>query len=197
MFGLYTPLILLQAFCIYHAYRNNAEQRWYWFILIFPGIGCAFYLYHHFYNRNSLNTIAEGVKEAVSSNYKVTQLEKALRFSDTIKNRINLADAYVDCGRYPAAITLYQETLTGFMADDPSLRMKLLQAHFLNQDYSQAIALGNDLKSEKTFRNAEQRLAYAWALHYDGKTEKAEQVFMDMDTDILAFCRNAVLRDVE
>jgi hypothetical protein len=109
------------------------------------------------------------------------ELEKALRFSDTLLNRVNLADAYMTYARYKDAIVLYQDSLTGFMADDPGLRMKLLYAHFLNQDYTQAITLGNDLNSNKTFRDAEQRLAYAWALHYDGQTEASEKVFQDMD----------------
>jgi len=181
MYGFYTPVILFQAFCLYHAYRNNAEQRWYWFILLFPGIGSAFYLFHHFYNRNGITTLTESIKGTVNSNYRITQLEKALRFSDNIRNRTNLADAYVDFGRYEDAIVLYKESLTGFMADDPGLRMKLLRAYFLNQDYTQAIALGSELEREKSFRNAEPRLAYAWALHYNGKTESAEQIFIDMD----------------
>lgn len=181
MYGLFTPVILLQAFCFYHAYRNNAEQRWYWFIVLFPVIGCGFYLFHHFNNRNSIDTITKGVKEVINSNYHLEELEKALRFSDTLLNRVNLADAYMSYARYKDAIALYQESLTGFMADDPGLRMKLLYAHFLNQDYPQTIALGKDLSSDKTFRDAEQRLAYAWALHFDGQTETSEKVFQDMD----------------
>jgi hypothetical protein len=181
MYGLYTPVILLQAFCFYHAYRNNAEQRWYWFIVLFPVIGCVFYLFHHFNNKSSIDSITKGVKEVINSNYHIEQLEKALQFSDTLLNRINLADAYVGYTRYKDAIVLYRDSLTGFMADDPGLRMKLLYAHFLNQDYTETIALGKDLESDKTFRNAEQRLAYAWALHYDGQTETAEKVFQDMD----------------
>jgi hypothetical protein len=181
MYGLYTPVLLLQAFCVYHAYRNNAEQRWFWFILIFPGVGCAFYLFHHFNSRSSLNTLTEGVKGVINSNYRVEQLEKALRFSDNMKNREALADAYMTCERYNDAITLYQDSLVGFMAEDPALRMKLLYAHFLNQDYTQTISLGKNLDTDKTFRYSSQRLAYAWALHYDGQTETSEKVFQDMD----------------
>lgn len=180
MIGFYTPIVLLQAFCLYHAYNNNAEHRWYWFILIFPGFGCALYLFHHFSNRKSINTLAESVKGVVNNNYRIEQLEKAYRFSDNLANQISLADAYVDYKRYDEAIKLYQASLTGFMSDDPSLRMKLLQAHFLNGNHADAIILGNDLEGEKVFRNAEQRLAYAWALHYDKKTETAEKIFLDM-----------------
>jgi hypothetical protein len=94
---------------------------------------------------------------------------------------VNLADAYVESGRFADAIKLYQESLTGFMAGDAVLRMKLLQAHFYNQDYTETIELGKELEKEKSFRDTDQKLAYAWALHFDGKTESAEKIFQDMD----------------
>lgn len=181
MLGLYTPLLLLQAFCLYHAYRNNAEQRWYWFIILFPGIGCLIYVFHHFYNRNNLRTLTQNVKEVVNSNYRIEQLEKTLRFADNISNRTNLADAYVTYGRHKDAIGLYKECLSGFMADDPVLRMKLLHAYFLDQDYESACACGGGLEQEKSFRNADARMAYAWALYYKGQPEASEAIFRDMD----------------
>jgi hypothetical protein len=181
MFGLYTPVLILQAFCLYHAYRNNSEQRWYWLILFIPVIGCALYLYHHFYSRNSIQNIAEGVKGIVNTNYKIEQLEKAYRFSNNLTNRVNLADAYVAYGRYAEAVDLYKESLTGFMADDPTLRMKLLAAHYGSGDYETAVVYGRDLETEKTFRDAEEHIGYAWALHRLGRTEEAGRHFEAMD----------------
>ncbi len=201
MIGLYTPLFILQAFCAYHAYRNNAEQRWYWLIICFPGLGCAIYLYHNFYNRNNIQTLTENVKVVVNSNYRLEQLEKAVRFSDNISNKINLADAYLNYQRYADAIVQYKECLTGYMADDPILRMKLLNALYLNQDYELAIEYGQRLESEKQFKNAEQRIAYAWALHLVGKTEVANDVFKDMDKSFtnydhrVAYCKFLVATD--
>jgi hypothetical protein len=181
MLGFYTPILLLQAICVYLAYRNNAENRWYWFIMLFPGIGCGFYLFHHYYNRQNIGKISEGVKSVINSNYKIDQLEKAHAFSDSYTTRINLADAYVEFGRYDEAIKLIQDSLMGFMADDPFLFMKLLHANYLNSNFSEVISLGERLESNKDFKNSETRLEYAWALHYSGKTERAEQLFQSMD----------------
>lgn len=195
MIGFYTPLFILQAFCAYHAYQNNAEQRWYWLIICFPGLGCAIYLYHNFYNRNNIQTLTENVKGVVNSNYKIEQLEKAVRFSDSISNKANLADAYVSYQRYADAIVQYKECLTGYMADDAILRMKLLSALYLNQNYELAIECGQKLESEKQFKNADQRIAYAWALQRVGKTEQAHEVFKDMNRSFtnynhrVAFCQ--------
>ncbi|HEY0656474.1 MAG TPA: hypothetical protein VGD65_25245 [Chryseosolibacter sp.] len=181
MYGLYTPVLLLQAFCIYHAYRNGVEYRWYWFIILFPLFGCVFYLIHHFNNRASINNITEAVKGVVNSNYKIEQLERAYEFSDTLTNRVNLADAYITVGRAEEAINLYKQSLTGFMADDIGLRMKLLHALYVNHSYQQAVDLGSEMEGDNTFKKSLSRIAYAWALHHSGRTDSAERVFQDMD----------------
>lgn len=180
MIGLF-PLFILQAFCVYHAYRNNVEQRWYWFIIFFPGLGCALYLYHNFYNRSNIQKITESVKVVVNTNYRIEQLEKAVRFSDNVTNKMNLADAYVLERRYADAITLYEDCLTGYMADDPVIRMKILNAFYLHGDFTSAVNIGTALETEKQFKNAEQRIDFAWSLHRLGKTDIANSTFQDMN----------------
>jgi hypothetical protein len=181
MFGFYTPVIILQALCVYHAYRNNAEQRWYWFILLFPVIGCIIYIVHHFSGRSSIETIATSVKEIVKSNYRIEQLERELKHSDNVTNKLNLADAYTSVARYDEAIDLYERALLGFMADDPDVRMKLLNVCFLKGDYDKVISLGKLLENERSFLNADERVSYALSLHQKGMTEEAEAIFRKMD----------------
>lgn len=181
MIGYYTPVLVLQAFCLYHAYRNNSMQSWFWLILFLPGIGCAIYLYHHFYNRSNMETLAEGVKNVVNTNYKLEQLDRAHRLSDNISTKTNLASAYVTYGRFDEAISLYKECLTGFMADDPILQMKLLKAYFLKKDYDAAVIVGQNLQSEKEFRKSDERISFAWALYYQGNHVDAEKEFQDLD----------------
>jgi len=187
MLRFYTPVLILQAVTLYLVYRNNSEQRWYWFIIFFPGLGSLLYLFDQYYSRKNISSITETLKEVVNTNHKTEQLEKALRFSDNTKNKLNLAAAYMEIGRYADAVNLYQSTLTGFMEDDPGVRMKLLDAHFMAKSYDQAIALGEKLESEKSFKNAESRLSYAWALHYQGKPEAAEKIFQDMNKPFTNF----------
>ena len=181
MIGYYTPVLILQAFCLYHAYRNNSMQTWFWLILLLPGIGCAIYLYHHFYNRSNIETLAEEVKNVVNTNYRLEQLERAHRLSDNITTKTNLAAAYAKYGRFDEAITLYKECLSGFMADDPILQMKLLQTYFLKGDHEAVVTLASNLENEKEFRKSDERVSFAWALYHTGKTVDAEKEFQDMD----------------
>jgi len=62
------------------------------------------------------------LKQVVNSNYKIEQLEKSLRFVDNYANKLNLADAYMDHGRFKEAVDLYQGCLNSFMADDIDLQ---------------------------------------------------------------------------
>jgi hypothetical protein len=181
LYRFYAPVVALQLFCIYHAYKSNAEQRWYWLILFLPFFGSVIYLYITFFNSKNIRTLEEGVKEIVIDNYRIGQLEKERAFSDSHTTRIRLADEYSKNGRYADALNLYRESLTGFMSDDPGLRMKILRAHFLNKDFAEATEIGLELESDKTFKNSEERVAYAWALHYSGNSNKANAVFEDMD----------------
>ena len=196
MVGLYTPLLILQAICLYHAYRNRADQYWYWLIVLVPGIGCAFYLAHNFYNRNNLQTLKQGLNEVVNSNYRIEQLEKQVKFVDNIANKILLADAYVSVGRLPEAIALYNECLSsGFMADDPTLRMKLMEAYFLHKAFDEVLTVGRLLESEKDFRNSQARIAYAWSYHYTGQSDVAATIFENLNKTFtnydhrLAYCQ--------
>ncbi|MBT1707153.1 hypothetical protein KK062_02910 [Fulvivirgaceae bacterium PWU5] len=195
MVGLYTPLLILQAICLYHAYRNRADQYWYWLIVLVPGIGCAFYLAHNFYNRNNLQTLKQGLNEAVNSNYRIEQLEKQVKFVDNVANKTLLADAYVSVGRLPEAIALYNDCLSGaFMADDPILRMKLMEAHYFNKAFDEVLAVGRLLESEKDFRNSQARIAYAWSHHYTGQSDAAAAIFENLNKTFtnydhrLAYC---------
>jgi len=181
MFGYYTPILLLQAFCVYHAYKNNAEQRWYWLIMLFPLIGCILYLVQNFNSKTTLTSIAENVKEVVNNNYRTEQLERALKLSDNVKNKINLADAYIEVARYDDAILLYQNCMQGFMADDVSLQKKLLNAHFRKGDFATAITYGQKLEYDKSFKDSDERVAYAWSLCKIGNTEASRSLFEDMD----------------
>ncbi|MDX2068411.1 MAG: PLDc N-terminal domain-containing protein [Haliscomenobacter sp.] len=187
MYGYYTPILLLQAFCLYHAYRNNTHQKWLWLIIFIPLIGCLIYLYDNFASRRNLEDVQEGVKNLVNSNYQINKLEKEIKYAPTITNKVKLADAYVQHQRFAEAIPLYQSCLQGLYADDPHLIKKLLRVLYLNKDYAAAIECGQKLLQEKSFQHDEARIAYAWSCFYAGKVEEAEVNFSAMDLQFTNF----------
>lgn len=182
MFRLFTPILILQAFCLYHAYKNNTQQKWFLLIIIFPLVGCLIYLYYHFSGRLDIENITEGVKEVLDPNYKVEKLEKENRFSDTVANKIKLGNQYLQKKRYQDALDLYESCLNGIYDDDPELLRKLLQSNYLLCNYDRAIHFGKKLdKIDPAFRHSEERITFAWALYYQKEIELAESVFKNMD----------------
>ena len=187
MYEYFYPLLALQAFCIYHAYKTRQEQKWYWMIIFFPYVGCLIYLYEAFYSRRTVSNLTEGLKQVVNSNYRLEQLEAAVKFSNSAQNKMNLADAYVAFGRNPEAISLYQECLTGYMSDDSSLKLKLLHAFYQNGQYSECIELGRQLSADKTFANALERISLAQAYSKAGQPDAATREFEAMDRPFTNF----------
>lgn len=156
-------------------------------IIFFPVVGCLIYLYEAFYSRRTVSTITEGLKSVVNSNYRIEQLEAALRFSNSAKNKIDLADAYVVIGRNAEAISLYEECRVGYMADDVFLKFKLLHAFYQNGQYENCITLGQQLTGDKQFANAPERISLAYAYYKAGQLDAATREFDAMDRSFTNF----------
>jgi hypothetical protein len=174
-------MLALQGFCLYHAYQHRTDQKWYYLIIFIPYIGCFIYLYDAFYSRRSVTQVTEALKHAVNSNYHIEQLEKEAKFNNSATNNIRLADAYVEIGRYAEAAELYDNCRVGFLSDDESLQRKLLKARFLTGEFNKCEELGKELSNVKAFKNSEERIGLALALHKLGKTEQAKVHFEDMN----------------
>lgn len=187
MYGYYTPILLLQAFCLYHAYRQNNLQRWLWLIVFIPVIGCLIYLYDSFGTRINVGDVQEGMKAAMDSNYKTSKLEKEIKYAPTVKNKVRLADAYMGNNRVQEAMDLYKSCLNGLFASDTDLIRKLVKASYLVKDYAAAVQYGQQLKDEKIFRNSDERVAFSWSLYFLGQIADAENNFKDMDAQFSNF----------
>lgn len=181
MYGYFTPVLILQIFCVYHVYRNHGDQKWYFLIIFFPLFGSLIYLYFNFVNRQNVESLTEGVKSLMNTNYEIEKLEKELRFSDTVANKVKLAEAYINGGRYADAVELYENCVGGIYSEKDSFKVKLLKAYFLNGDYEKAASLGKEIKWERELFNAQERIAFAQSLHQLGKIEEAREVFDKMD----------------
>ncbi len=178
----YPLVIVLQVYCFYHMYKNHNDQRWFWLIFFLPFFGSLIYLYIHFYSSGEIENVGEGLKQAVNSNYHTQKLERELEVSDTFRNRMNLADAYLIDGRYEEALELYESCSSGINEDDPIVLMKMLRANYFLSDHYAVIELGEKLKGEKVFQRSEEKTGLAVSYFQTGNLEKAEETFKEMDT---------------
>ena len=132
---LYPLIMILQVFCIYHAFTNKVEQKWYLIIFFLPFLGSLFYLYTHFYSRRNIENIAEGFKGVLIENYTIKKLEQEVKFSDTFANKMALADEHLRVGNYDRAKSLYESCVVEPHLNDTHLNMSLLNVNFLKENY--------------------------------------------------------------
>ena len=182
MLRFYPLIIIIQAFCVYHAYTNRSEQKWFWVIIFFPFIGCLIYLYHHFYSRRNYENIKEGIKGTLIKNYTLDKLEEKVRFSDTFANKLELAKEHINVGNNDRAIEILNSCSKNHFEDDPTLNTHLLHVHYLNEDYEKAVKYGNTLEGNREFQKSNEIVAYAWANYKTGNIEKAKSIFEKLDT---------------
>ena len=180
-YGYYTPVLILQGFCLYHSYKNNTHQKYYWLIIFVPLVGSLIYLYLNFYKKSLIDDLSDGFRGIVNSNYQVEKLEKETKFTDTMSNKKYLAIQYLNKGRTNEAIDLLNSCLVGIHADDQEINRLLLQAYYSQKEYGKCIAAGEKIKNDYTFANAEEKALLAWAYYYSGDSEKAESIFKSQD----------------
>ncbi len=181
MVGLYSPIFLLQMFCLYHAYQNSREYYWYFIILFIPLIGAGIYFYYHFVNQRNIDLVTETLEQTFTTDATLNKLKKELAFSDTIKNRLNLANEYLRRGAAREAIAHYEVCLKGTYQNDPAILTKLLHAYYLEKEYEKVVQMGDRITDDPNFKKAVERVSYALSLHAVGQTERATEEFRSMD----------------
>jgi len=181
MIKIYPVILILQGYCIYHAYKHQKGYHWYLIILFLPLLGSLIYLFINFGSQVNIETVSETIKGVVNNNYEVEKLIKESKYSDTITNRIMLADTYASKQNYLQAIALYESCLQGFNSDDLKTKEKLMVAKYFIEDYESVRELGETLNEDPLFKNSESRIVYAWSLSFLEDDEKAEEVFKAMD----------------
>lgn len=179
--NIFTLIGILQVIALIHAFRSNRD--WYWYALIFflPLAGPLAYFVYFFMTKQNIEKVENTIKGSINKNYGIEELLHESKYSDTIANRILLADKYAAGQQYLQAITIYESCLTGFNKGDLSTSEKLMVARYFVDDYDEVIKLGATLEKDPMFRHSESRITYALSLDITGDPAAAEDVFRDMD----------------
>lgn len=181
MIRLYPLILGIQLFCLYHAYSKRSEQKWFWIIIIFPFIGSCIYLYHHFYSRNNIDNLREGIKETFVSNYTINKLEQKVKFADTYTNKMELAQEHIKVGNNNRAVEILESCYTGDYQNDLKLNTNLITAHYENQAYEKVVYYGKKVADKKDFDKSNEKISFAWATYKVGNKEEAKKLFQSMD----------------
>ncbi|WP_179319319.1 hypothetical protein [Winogradskyella helgolandensis] len=178
---MYYLLIIVQVFCLYHAYKNRKPYYWYFLIFFIPAIGSLIYIITQVYNKSDVGKIQEEITTVLNPTKKIKDLEKKLEFIDTYTNRIELADAYFKNKDIPNAIVNYKKTLEDTVQDDLYTRQNLILCYFQLRDYVAVIEQAEQIKDKPEFKGSKQQFCYGLALSELGKIEEAEAQLKQID----------------
>ncbi|CAH8283931.1 hypothetical protein EV196_103403 [Mariniflexile fucanivorans] len=170
----YYLILILQAYCIYHAYKHGNAYYWYFLILFIPVLGCIIYLITQVYNKRDAEKIQEDIVSVINPTKKIKDLEKRLQFSETYQNRVNLADALLDLKDYKNAIPHYLEALKDGSQSDFYVTEKLVAANYGMEDYNKVIFYAEKIQDQDEFKKSRAQFLYGLALEKLGDFEAAE-----------------------
>lgn len=176
---LYFITIALQGFCMHHAYKNKNNYYWFFIILFVPLIGCAIYLFTQVIKKKDVSLISEEITNIVNPTKKINDLQQAVSFSNTFKNRINLADAYLENNDFKNAIIQYEKALEGNFKKDPHTLNKLIKCYFEITNYKKVITYAEQINLDKDFKNS--IYYYGLALEKEKFIQKAEKELLKLD----------------
>jgi hypothetical protein len=183
-------LYTVQFFCALHALKRGAPYAVIFLIFAFPLVGCAVYVVAVILPEFSQSRGAREAKEAISKTLdpdrSLRRSAKDLRRTDTVENRMKLADSLVEKGSYPEAIELYDTCLDGPYEDDPDIMLRLACALFEAERYGEAVTRLEILKERNPdYRSQDGHLLYARALEANGADDAADAAYRDV-TDYFA-----------
>jgi hypothetical protein len=145
-------IVAMQVLCIMHVLRNRNDLYWLWIIFFMPGIGSVIYMLVHHRSLLGPMRLPFNLKIPMVEVLNHKRIEKALRKSDTLSNRIDFANVLINRGDYAQALELLREALNGPLKGDITLLFSCARAHYAKGELDQAIAL---LEHAETIRNNE------------------------------------------
>lgn len=170
------PLIL-QIFCIYHAYKNHKEYHWYLIILFLPLIGSIIYLITQVFNKRDLQQAQDSVTKIINPTKKITELQQKVQFANTHDNQVQLADAFFEIRDYNNAITHYENSLDGLFQKDEYAHRQLVKSYYFIEDFKKAIEKGGIVKDNNDFKKSDGFYYYGLSLAKNGSKEAAKIIF--------------------
>jgi len=175
-------IIILQVYFCVHVFRHDKERFWIFIIILVPLIGCIVYfltqvlpdlVHDRKFKRAGMSLI-----NTLDPQREIRRLQDELEVSDSIENRLALADAYVQASQPAAAIDLYEQCLAGIHEDDPDIMLKLAQACFSNEEIHKAKDILDKLLAKNPdYKSYDGHLLYAKVLESLDLTEQAAREY--------------------
>lgn len=172
----YYLVLILQGICIIHAMKTG-RRDWIYIILFLPAIGGIAYIIREILPEINQGDFWNNLQRIFFPGARVRDLERRLRISDTITNKMNLAEEYMLSKQYDKAITLTQSCISQ-RPNDQGILLTLAKIQFHSGQFADSAANFQKVLSIKNrINNPIDELLYAQALEQNGELERAEEEY--------------------
>jgi hypothetical protein len=171
-------LLAVQIACIVHVVRTGRSMMWIMLILFAPGIGAAVYFVFEVWPDLRAGRGGVSLKIPETSGRTIKRLQEELEFSNTVKKRVELAQALASARRYDEATETLAVSLRGVFKDDPVLTLELAEVHFAAARPAEALTALELLDRIKSKDGRQRRLLLAArSLQALGRNDEARERF--------------------
>ncbi|SDF10413.1 hypothetical protein [Chitinophaga filiformis] len=174
----YYLILIAQLVCIVHAMKNG-KKDWIYILLFLPGIGAIAYFIREIWPTINGGQVTSNLQELFVPGHNIKELERKVRLSDTVANKLALANAYAHRQEYQRAIELAQSCLNAHHANDQGILLLLARLYFYNEQYFESVSFYNRLLGMRNFRMTKQEDELLYARALEGSTDyvKAEEEY--------------------
>ena len=174
IFGL--VLLAAQLFFAVHAVRQG-KAWWILILIFFPGLGVLAYLFAEYLPSGGFRTAGRRIARRLNPAAEVKRLEDEVALSNTVNNRLELADAYLAAGRGEDAVALLRTCRQGIHEDDPRVLGALARACHATGHLDEAREAMDRLKAQGTMLTAAVQLLDARIAEDSGDIDGALRVY--------------------
>lgn len=150
-----------------HCIKTGRDRSWVYLILLIPVMGSLLYVFTQLLpdvrSDPRARRAAQSLARAVDPHAELRRRQDELAASDTLSNRLALADECMDAQLFPEAQTLYESCVA--RDEDPNIRLKVASAQFAQGQFGSAReTLETLIADHPDFRSTEGHLLYARTL---------------------------------
>lgn len=129
--------LLVQIYFAVHAGRTG-RFGWIFIIIFVPVVGSAVYFFVEF-----LPELQDAAKIRKARNYghtqSISELKKRVAQTDSVQNKVDLAEALFQDKQYHESISLLKSCLIGTFKNDPHILEGLFYSYYCLKDYNNAL----------------------------------------------------------
>lgn len=172
----YYLILILQGICIFHAVKTG-RRDWIYLLIFLPLIGCAIYVVREILPEINQGDFWNNLQRIFFPGARVRDLERRVRISDTITNKMALAEEYMLSRQYDKAIALTQSCIAQ-RPNDQGILLTLAKIQFHSGLFAESAANFHKVLTIKNrINNPVDELLYAQALEKSGEKVRAEEEY--------------------